>query len=863
MNSIRTKLLTTLVSLAIIPLVILGGVLIWENAIVEIDRIKASQQRKTELASENISIFLHEQENKILSLTRMHYFPEMSEEEQKAEFSKFLSISKDKEHGYIFDNIILLDQKGQELFRVSRTHPAGANTVADWTDSELFTEPLATGTIFYSTIFFSEQTGEPMLDMSVPIINLHKHETQEILIAEMKLKFLWHLVSNLKINSQGISYLTDKNGRVVVHPNRSIVLKNTSLEIPSTSRIMPGLTGEQAVVAAQKIRFGNLPLYFVTEIPRSEALRSIHTSLFILGTILLLTLVCAVAIVFIFVRQIVQPLESIATTARDVSSGDYSKKAQPYNIKELQELSNAFNSMTGRLHETIENLESQINFVENVIESLTHPLYVVDAHDYTVKMANSASNFGMLTSDSKCHMLTHKSDIPCSGLNHPCIVEEIKKTRKPVMMQHKHCDHENNRERIFEVYGYPICDDKGEITQVIEYNIDITEKKGLEDQLRQAQKLEAIGSLASGVAHDFNNLLTTILGYGELGLLKLAKDDPLREKIEAIYEAGVKASTLTRQLLAFSRKQVLEMRVLNLDDLLENLTKMLKRMIGENIEIKMNLDPSSGNIKADPGQTEQIVMNLAINARDAMPDGGTISIETQMVVLDEEYCKIHAEVEPGTYVALSVTDEGTGMPPEVMEKIFDPFYTTKEKGAGTGLGLSTVYGIVKQHNGHIYVYSEMGNGTTFKIYFPTIEKSADEKSPKSSPPMEKGVETILVADDEVSIRKLIRDTLEPLGYKILEASNGKEALEVFRQSELTIDMLLTDVIMPKMTGKQLGDILHDENPGFKILYMSGYTDNVIAHQGILDKNVNFINKPLIPSLLTKKIREVLEKETSE
>jgi len=858
MNSIRAKLVTTFISLAIIPLMILGGVLIWENSVVEIDRIKVSQQRKTALASENIAIFLHEQENKILSLLRMHYFPEMPVEEQKKELSKFLSISKDKEHGYIFDNIILLDLKGRELFRASRTNLVKDDTAADWTDSELLTESLATETVFYSSIFFSEDTGEPMLDMSVPIINLHNHKPQEILIAEMKLKFLWLLVSNLKIGTEGIAYLTDENGRVVVHPNRSIVLKNTRLKIPPISKIMPGLTGEQAVVAAQKIDFGNLPLYFVTEVPKSEAFRQIYTSLFILGTILLLTLICGVAIIFIFVRQIVQPLESIATTARDISSGNYSKTAEPYKIKELLELSTAFNSMTERLHETITNLETQINFVENVIESLTHPLYVVDAKDYTVKMANSASNFGMLTSDSKCHKLTHKSDVPCSGLKHPCVVDEIKKTGRPTMMQHVHRDHVDNSERIFEVYGYPIFDSSGKITQVIEYNVDISEKKGLEDQLRQAQKLEAIGSLASGVAHDFNNLLTTIIGYSELCMLKLAKDDPLRERVEAIYEAGMKASTLTRQLLAFSRKQVLEMQVLNLDDLLENLTKMLKRMIGEKIEIRMNLDPSSGNIKADPGQIEQVIMNLAINARDAMPDGGAITIETQMVVLDDEYCKTHAAVEPGTYVALYVTDEGIGIPTEVMEKIFDPFFTTKDKGAGTGLGLSTVYGIVKQHNGHIYVYSEMGNGTTFKIYFPTIEKAVNSKGLKISPPMEKGVETILVVDDEVSIRKLIYDTLTPLGYKILEAANGKEALEIFRQNDLTVDLLLTDVIMPKMTGKQLGEIVRKENPGARILYMSGYTDNVIAHQGILDEGVDFINKPLIPSLLTKKIRKVLK-----
>jgi len=622
---------------------------------------------------------------------------------------------------------------------------------------------------------------------------------------------------------------------------------------------MPGLNGEDAVVVAQKINFGNLPIYFVTEIPKSEAFQHIYTSLYIMGTILLLTIVSTLAIIVIIGRQIVQPLESLATTATEISRGDYSKKAEPSGIKEFSELSHAFNAMTGRLHETIENLESQIDFIENVFESLSHPLYVIDVNDHTVKMANSAANFGMLTSDSKCYMLTHRSEIPCGGPEHPCTIDAIRKTGRPVMLQHLHCSGGDGRKRIFEVYGYPIFNSRGEVSQVIEYNIDVTEKKSLEDQLRQGQKLEAIGSLASGVAHDFNNLLTTILGYGELGLMKLAKDDPQREKLEAIYDAGQKASTLTRQLLAFSRKQVLEMKVINLNDLLENLAKMLRRVIGEDIQINMYLQPSAGNIQADPGQIEQIVMNLAINARDALPQGGSITFETQEVILDDEYCRQHADVQPGAYAAFYVTDNGTGMPQEIMEKIFDPFFTTKAKGSGTGLGLSTVYGIVKQHNGHIYVYSELGRGTTFKIYFPKVKQAAHESYTKTFPAMEGGVETVLVADDEASIRKLVRDTLEPLGYTIMEAANGEEALGVYNRSESRIDLLLTDVVMPKMTGKKLAEALLKQNPGLKVLYMSGYTDNVIVHQGVLDNNIEFINKPLVPSLLTKKIREVLAK----
>ena len=796
LNSIRSKLITIFISLTVVPLLLLGVVLIWQNYIVEVDRTKIALQQKTELVAKNITIFLHEQENKILTFLRTFNLPGTSLDEQRAHLEKFLTTSKDQTHGYIFDDIILLDTTGREILAVSRTHLIKRQEHPIRINPELYGKAMETGTIYYSSIFFSATTGEPIIDAYVPIIDLRTQETKEVLVVQMRLKFLWRLVSTIKIGTNGTAYLTDQDGRIIVHPNRSIVLKNTHINLPEAARIMPGLEDNDAVVVAREIRFGNLPLYCVTEIPKSEAFGHIYTSLYTLGTILLLTLLSTIAIIVILVRQIVRPLESLATTARDISRGDYSKKAPLSNIKEFWELSHAFNSMTGRLHETIENLESQIDFIENVVESLSHPLYVIDANDYTVKMANSAANFGKLTSDSKCYMLTHKSDTPCSEPDHPCPIEEVKKTGKPTMMQHQHFSDEDGTMHIFEIYGYPIFNDEGEVSQIIEYNIDVTEKKGLEDQLRQGQKLEAIGSLASGVAHDFNNLLTTILGYGELVLIKLRKGDPQREKIEAIYEAGQKASMLTRQLLAFSRKQVLEMKVVNINDLLVNLTKMLTRVIGEDVKIIMHLEPDTGNIKADPGQIEQIVMNLAINARDALPGGGSITVETQKITLDEEYCKHHAEVDPGEYVALCVTDNGMGMSAEVIEKIFEPFFTTKAKGTGTGLGLSTVYGIVKQHNGHIYVYSEIDRGTTFKIYFPKIKEAAADKNVKALSVMEKGTEAILIVDDEASIRKLIRDTLEPLGYTIFEAADGEEALTLFNRTEAKIDMLFTDVIMP-------------------------------------------------------------------
>jgi len=380
----------------------------------------------------------------------------------------------------------------------------------------------------------------------------------------------------------------------------------------------------------------------------------------------------------------------------------------------------------------------------------------------------------------------------------------------------------------------------------------------IEEQLRQTQKMEVVGILAGGVAHDFNNLLTTILGYSEMIALRLPDKDPLKQQIEDIYKAGERAAALTRQLLAFSRKQIMEFKVINLNNVVEDLVKMLKRLIGEDIELELHISKNIGNIMADVSQIEQVLMNLVINARDAMPCGGALIIETGEVFLDEKYVESHEGVKPGLYAILTVTDTGVGMSREVQENIFEPFYTTKESGKGTGLGLATVYGIVKQHNGHIYVYSELEKGSTFKIYFPVAEGRVEKKVSEKRKGMESGTERILVVDDDSSIRKLVFDTLEPLGYKLLEAGCGKEALEICRTSKEKIDLILSDVIMPGMNGKELIQTLKKEKPEIKAVLMSGYTDNIVARQGILKPGIIFINKPLRPIYLAHKIRSVLD-----
>lgn len=385
---------------------------------------------------------------------------------------------------------------------------------------------------------------------------------------------------------------------------------------------------------------------------------------------------------------------------------------------------------------------------------------------------------------------------------------------------------------------------------------EMEERRIMEEQLRQSQKLEAIGTLAGGVAHDFNNLLTTIIGYSQLLLMK--KDNiSEHEQIEAIFEAAEKATGLVRQLLAFSRKQVMNIKVINLNDIVSNISKMLKRLIGENIEIKLMLNDSVGNIKADPGQVEQVIVNLVVNARDAMPDGGKLYLEINSAELDEEYCRMHANILPGPYVVLSVTDTGKGIPSEIKDKIFDPFFTTKKAGEGTGLGLATVYGIITQMKGNIYVYSELDHGTTFKIYFPEVDEAVDGTR-REQTVMTHGTETILVVDDEPSILRLLSDMLQPLGYSVLQAISAEEALEIAKDNDTGIDLLLTDVIMTNMNGLELAKAIKPLQPNIKVLLMSGYTDNIITQKGVISAGVNFIPKPLIPTVVTNKIREVMD-----
>jgi len=495
---------------------------------------------------------------------------------------------------------------------------------------------------------------------------------------------------------------------------------------------------------------------------------------------------------------------------------------------------------------------------EETFDSITDMVTVHDK-DFNIIRANKAAQkiLGLpllsVNSDKKCFWYYHGSGKPpvnCPSCN--CL-----KTGVPASFEL----FEPHLNMFLELRAIPRFDSNNNLIGLVHIVRDLTEKKKLEAQLQQSQKMETIGTLAEGVAHDFNNILTAIIGYGNILKMKLAKESPLLGYTDQILASADRAANLTQSLLAFSRKQVMNPKPVNLNEIVVSVEKLLLRIIGEDVQLKRTLSGKSKDLKimADAGQIEQVLMNLAANARDAMPEGGILAIETDTAELDAGVIRMHEYGKPGIYALLTVTDTGHGMDEKTRQRIFEPFFTTKEIGKGTGLGLSMVYGIIKQHNGFINCYSEPGKGTTFKIYLPLIEKEAEKAKEEVHVTVSGGTETILLAEDEEEVRKLVKLVLEEAGYKVIEAADGEKALEKFREGKETINLLLLDVIMPVMNGKAVYEEAKKIRPEIKAVFSSGYPADFIHKQGILEEGLNIISKPVPPNELLEKIREVLDR----
>jgi len=632
----------------------------------------------------------------------------------------------------------------------------------------------------------------------------------------------------------------------------------------------PGLDGIRRFHAFQPLqsRLGRKSVNIIIGTPRevafAKANQLLARNLSLFGLVAVLALVVAWFGADLFILRRVNPL--LRATER-LSRGDLGARTGiPPEPGEMTQLAQTFDQMAealeqreGERKEAEEALKRSEQEKALILESIPEQVLYHDK-EMRILWANSAAAESARRTPGElvghyCYQLYMRRSEPCEG----CPVVESLQAGEPRQAEMSF----PGGPTLF-IRGYPVRDAAGEIAGAVEIALDVSARRQLEDQLRQAQRLQAVGKLAGGVAHDFNNLLTAIIGYSDLLMSRLGGDSPLRKDVLEIRKAGERATTLTRQLLAFSRRQVLQPKVLNLNSVVAEMHQMLCRLIGEDVDLVTVLVPGLGRVKADPGQIEQIIMNLVVNARDAMPHGGKLTIETANVDLDDAYVRQHAGVQPGPYALLAISDTGLGMDSETQSQVFEPFFTTKEKGQGAGLGLATVYGIVKQSGGHIWVYSEPGRGTTFKIYLPRVEEPLGlPESTAVRAGATEGTETILVVEDEDEVRWLVCEILQEKGYSVLEVRQSREAVELGQRYEGPIHLLVTDVVMPGMGGRELAENMTRLRPAMKVLYISGYTENAIVHQGVLDEGTHFLPKPFPPEVLARKVRDMLDESREE
>ena len=756
----------------------------------------------------------------------------------------------------------------------------------NFSDRPYFQDVLKSKSFAISQYLVGRITGKPIVVFGYPVLD-RQGNVAAVLIAPLDLSRVTRFEAEIAVQTPASSSYVklDRHGNVLTaYPDAQVFGKGHPLEKSLFDRISEEKKGTFQVAGADGVE--RLYLFASYQSPMNKeggfVLLGIPTKALFAGIdrqlAMNLTVLALIAVLFLAIMRfggnsmIARPAGNLVDASKRLAAGDLAARSGIGSIQgEFGQLGRAFDEMaeeiqrrqddSRRIQETLRESETRYR---SIFDSSADGIVIVDPETATpiefneqacTQLGYTREEFGRLkisdidllegTEEVKAHI----RKIMSNGYDE---FETVHRT------QHGKQRNMHVKAQYISVGGKSVyhCIWR----DITEQKRAEAEKERLQAQLQQAMKMEAVGRLAGGVAHDFNNLLTVITGYSELLLQKIGKESPMHREVEEIQRAGERAASLTQQLLAFSRKQIIEPKVLQLDSLVAEMHKMLTRLIGEDISLQAITGRSLGSVKVDPGQIQQILMNLVVNARDAMPDGGKITIETGNVDLGEGYCALHPYVTPGRFVMLAVSDTGKGMSEEVKAQIFEPFFTTKERGSGTGLGLATTYGAVKQAGGSIEVYSEVGIGTTLRIYLPRIEEEAvkPEKVDRRSN-LPGGTETVLLVEDEETLRTLCERILGELGYTVLPAGNGAEAIALARKYGDRIDLLLTDVVMPGMNGSELATQLVLHHPEMKVLFMSGYTDDAITRHGVLDEGVSFIGKPFTPAALARKVREVLDK----
>ncbi len=860
-RSLKVTLSVVFLLLSLLILLVAVGLGTYLNLRIQRELINNQQRLIAKEAADTVKNFIREKLNLLRATVNFGNLMTLSKKNQNSVMAKALGNDPS------FRQLILLNASGKELTRVSRTSKTVSMQIVDQLLIKDIMGQVKKDAEYLGSIYIYETTSEPMMVMAVPVENIFG-DFQGVLAAEVNLKFMWDVVGGIKIGSKGAAYVVDRSGNLIAFGDAGRVLKGDNLsrlnavaeyisgensEFKSSAGISKGIQG--TTVVSTFVALGRPDWAVVVELPFFEAYESVIQALKLTAVIMLASIFLAIAAGSYLSKRITKPIINLRDAAIKIGDGRLDTQIKIETRDEIGDLAKAFN----RMAEDLEKTTVSKNYVDNIIRSMIDTLIVVSP-DGRILRCNAAvcallgfEEKELIGQPAKMifgeELLFKDSRIDNALINSFTAKKETTYRAK-------------GGGKIPMLFSASILHDSdNNIQGVVCVAQDISEQKKLEDQLRQAQKMEAVGTLAGGVAHDFNNILTAVIGYGNFLKIKIKEDSHLKPYIDQILAASERAANLTQSLLAFSRRQISNPMPVKLNEIIKKVEKLLLRIIGEHIELNTMLSEADLIIMADSGQMEHVLMNLATNARDAMPTGGLLTIKTELVELDEEFIKAHGYGRKGLYAVVSVTDTGVGINGKTKDKIFDPFFTTKEVGKGTGLGLAMAYGIIKQHNGYINVYSEINRGSTFKIYLPIItefERPMDLQ-PETITEIKGGIETVLIAEDETEIRKLSKTALEEWGYNVIEACDGEDAVNKFLENKEKISLLLFDVIMPKLSGRGAYEKIKNVMPDIKVLFMSGYPTDFINYNEIIEHGFNFISKPASPTLLLKKVREVLDK----